>query len=135
MKSHKTLLIALSLATATGLSAPAHAGARDDIIAGFMAQGAGPANPANGAAMYNKTFATGKPETPKCTTCHGATPQLSGQTRTGKPIAPMALSVTPDRFTDKKKVDKWFRRNCKSVIGRACSPQEKVDWITYLAGQ
>jgi len=47
----------------------------------------------------------------------------------------MAVSRTADRFTDKKKVDKWFRRNCKGVIGRECTAQEKVDWITYLTGQ
>jgi len=137
MKSIKTLVCTFTVATAFGaaLASPALAGPRDDIIAGFMAQGAGPGNAANGAAMYANTYGTGKPDTPKCTTCHGATPQQGGQTRTGKAIAPMAVSRTPERFTDKKKVDKWFRRNCKTVIGRECTPQEKVDWITYLSSQ
>ena len=135
MKSIKTLVCTFALAAAFGaaLASPASAGPREDIIAGFMAEGAGPGNAANGAAMYTKNYASGKPDTPKCTTCHGATPQQGGQTRTGKAIDPMAVSRAPARFTDKKKVDKWFRRNCKGVIGRECTAQEKVDWIVYLS--
>lgn len=137
MTSIKTLAGAVALAAVLGaaIASPANAGPREDIIAGFKAEGAGAANPANGAAMYTKNFGTGKPETPKCTTCHGATPQQGGQTRTGKAIDPLAVSRTPDRFTDKKKVDKWFRRNCKGVIGRECTAQEKVDFLTYMASQ
>jgi hypothetical protein len=137
MKTLKNAVYALALtAVCTAiLTNPASAGPREDIIAGFMAQGAGPANPANGAKMYSTTYGTGKPDTPKCTTCHGATPQQSGQTRTGKSIDPMAVSRAPNRFTDKKKVDKWFRRNCNGVIGRECTPQEKVDFLTYMVSQ
>lgn len=125
------LIIALSLAYAT----QAQAGPREDIVQGFMAQGASIANLDEGQKMYATTYASGKPDTPKCTTCHGATPQQSGQTRTGKAIAPMAVSSSPDRFTDQKKVDKWFMRNCKSVIGRECSAQEKLDFLTFLINQ
>ncbi|WP_084004910.1 DUF1924 domain-containing protein [Magnetovibrio blakemorei] len=137
MKSFKVFLTTVALATVISatVSAPAFAGPREDIIAGFMAQGAGPADLANGKHMYDTTFATGKPDTPKCTTCHGATPQEGGQTRTGKAIEPMAVSKTPARFTDQAKVDKWFLRNCSGVIGRECTAQEKVDFISYLASQ
>lgn len=137
MKSIKTLVCTFTLVAAFGaaLASPALAGPREDIIAGFMAQGAGPANPANGKKMYEGTYGTGKPDTPKCTTCHGATAQQGGQTRTGKAIEPMAVSRTAARFTDKKKVDKWFRRNCSSVIGRECTAQEKVDFISFLMTQ
>ncbi|NBQ38979.1 MAG: DUF1924 domain-containing protein, partial [Alphaproteobacteria bacterium] len=64
-------------------------------------------------------------ETPSCTTCHTSDPTKAGQTRAGKDVAPMAVSKTPDRFTDAEKVEKWFTRNCQSVIGRACTAQEK----------
>lgn len=114
------------------IAGAAGAGPREDIIAGFMAEGAGPANPGKGEAMYMTNYGTGKPDTPKCTTCHGATPEQGGQTRTGKPIEPMAVSKTPERFTDKAKVDKWFARNCNSVIGRECTAQEKVDFISFM---
>ena len=61
--------------------------------------------------------------------------QQGGETRTAKPIDPMAVSKTPARYTDKAKVDKWFRRNCKGVIGRECTAQEKVDFISYMLTQ
>ncbi|HEY9163449.1 MAG TPA: DUF1924 domain-containing protein [Magnetovibrio sp.] len=133
MKTLKTLACALALGAITlAAGSAAQAGPREDIIASF---GAGPGNPANGKAMYEATFGTGQPDTPKCTTCHGATPQQGGQTRTGKTIDPMAVSVTPDRFTDARKVDKWFQRNCTGVIGRECTAQEKVDFISYMMTQ
>jgi hypothetical protein len=72
-------------------------------------------------------------ETPSCTTCHTNDPTKAGQTRAGKELAPMAVSKTPDRFTDAEKVEKWFTRNCQSVIGRACTAQEKGDFITFMA--
>ncbi|MCW8916672.1 MAG: DUF1924 domain-containing protein [Magnetovibrio sp.] len=117
------------------LNTPAQADSRADIINYFAAQATGPANPAKGAKLYSQAFNNGKPDTPSCTTCHGKTPKQEGQTRTGKTIAPMAVSQTPDRFTDLKKVNKWFGRNCKSVIGRECTAQEKVDFLTYLSQQ
>ncbi len=126
--------VAVTLMTIS-FGATAQADNRTDIINHFMAQDTGPANPANGAKLYTEVFNTGKPDTPSCTTCHGKTPQQGGQTRTGKAIAPMAVSLTPDRFTDLKKVNKWFGRNCKSVIGRECSAQEKVDFLSYLSQQ
>lgn len=131
--SFKTLSLVVALGALIATSA--EAGPREDIIAKFQAQAGAPANPANGEKMYNANYGTGKPDTPKCTTCHGATPQQGGETRTAKLIEPMAVSKTPARFTDAKKVDKWFRRNCTGVIGRECTAQEKVDFLTYLSAQ
>ncbi len=58
-----------------------------------------------------------------------------GETRAGKPIEPMAVSVTPDRYRDPKKVAKWFRRNCQSVLGRECTAPEKGDFLTLMISQ
>lgn len=136
MTLFKSIIGALTVAAAvTAAVAPAQAGPREDIIAHFQAQGAGAPNPANGQKMFNANYGTGKPDTPNCQTCHGASPQQTGQTRTGKPIDPMAVSRTPDRYTDMRKVEKWFMRNCTGVIGRECTPQEKVDFIAFMAGQ
>ena len=33
-----------------------------------------------GQALHTQTFAGGKPDTPACTSCHGATPRSSGRT-------------------------------------------------------
>ena len=45
----------------------------------------------------------------------------AGQTRAGKAIDPMAVSATPTRFSDFAKTEKWFTRNCKTVLGRECT--------------
>ena len=88
-----------------------------------------------GEKLFSTKFAKGKPETPACTSCHSASPKNAGETRAGKAIDPLAISKTPDRYTDPKKVEKWFRRNCNSVLGRECTAIEKGDFITYMISQ
>ncbi len=68
-----------------------------------------------------------------CATCHTADPRRPGKHAvTQKPIAPMAPSINPDRLTDPAKVAKWFRRNCRDVLDRECTPVEQGDVIVYL---
>ena len=140
MKKSALVLLALML---SGLAAaPTSANpARDTIVSGLTAE-AKAADPAftgfsaeRGKVLYSTAYGTGKPQTPACTTCHGASPRSAGQTRAGKPIDPIAVSTTPVRFTDPKKLAKWFRRNCKSVLGRECTPLEKGDFITFMQTQ
>ncbi|MEZ5844126.1 MAG: DUF1924 domain-containing protein [Hyphomicrobiaceae bacterium] len=90
---------------------------------------------ARGKAFFHARHTGGKAETPACTSCHTADPRRTGTTRAGKQIAPMAVSVNPHRFTDPAEVEKWFRRNCKDVVGRECSAAEKSDVIAYLTGE
>ncbi len=54
--------------------------------------------------------------------------------RTGKRIEPMDPRVTPDRYPNPTKVEKWFLRNCKWTWGRECTPQEKGDLLSFLNG-
>lgn len=68
-----------------------------------------------------------------CSTCHTADPRSEGRhTVTGKAISPLAPAANPQRFTDRAKVDKWFRRNCRDVLGRECTAREKGDVLTWL---
>lgn len=68
-----------------------------------------------------------------CSSCHTTSPKLLGKHAvTGRSIQPMAIISNPKRFTDLAKSEKWFRRNCKDVLSRECSAQEKGDVITYL---
>ena len=67
-----------------------------------------------------------------CATCHTADPRNSGKTRANKVIDAMAVSVNPQRLSDAAKVEKWFGRNCKDVLERACTAQEKGDFMAYL---
>ena len=62
-----------------------------------------------------------------CASCHSLDPRNAG-----KEIAPLAPTANPRRFTSVEKVEKWFRRNCGDVLGRACSTEEKGDVIAYL---
>ncbi len=101
--------------------------ADDPGFAGFSADA--------GKAFFLAKSTAGNPDTPSCSTCHTANPRNAGETRVGQAIAPMAVSVTPDRFTDLAKVEKWFRRNCNTVLARECTAREKGDFIAFMASQ
>jgi len=85
-----------------------------------------------GKNLFLKEFTSGKVDTPSCTSCHTSNPTQIGKTRAGKAIEPMAVSVNPDRYQSLEKAEKWFRRNCKSVLGRECSPIEKGDFLSFM---
>ena len=87
------------------------------------------------AMSYWHTLTGGGVDPPSCPPCPPADPQPAGQTRVGKPIDPMAASANAARFTDLAKVEKWILRNCNSVLGRECTPQETGDVISWLMTQ
>ena len=131
---------ALLLCLGAALTAMANP-ARDAILAGY-ADAAKKIDPSftgfsveRGSKLWNSQHSEGNIDTPSCTTCHTKDATAQGMTRALKPIAPMAVSKTPDRFTDSAKVEKWFGRNCSTVLGRDCTAAEKGDVITYLAGK
>ncbi len=85
-----------------------------------------------GASFFRteRTHSDGKKVS--CSTCHTSDPRNQGKTRANKVIEPIAPIVNPQRFTDAAKVEKWFGRNCKDVLERICTAQEKGDYIQYL---
>ena len=86
-----------------------------------------------GDAFFHQRFAIND-KMPGCTSCHTAQPLNVGQHAiTGKNIKPLAVTANAERFTDPAKVEKWFGRNCKEVVGRACTPAEKADFVAYLS--
>lgn len=91
------------------------------------------------SAQSGKTFWTTKhtPEAGKparsCADCHSANLDNTGKhIRTGKIIKPMAPAANPERLTDSRKMEKWLLRNCKWVLGRECSAQEKGNVLTFI---
>ncbi len=100
----------------------------------YRQQGATEFSAGAGEAFWNKEFKDAKSgEARSCTGCHGTDLTKAGKhARTGKVIKPMALSVNPKRLTETKKIEKWFKRNCKWTLGRECTPQEKGDVMAYL---
>jgi hypothetical protein len=85
-----------------------------------------------GAAFYHATQMRDGQKL-GCVTCHTPDPRKPGETRAHKTIEPMALVANPQRFTDAAKTEKWFDRNCRHVLERACTAQEKGDFIQYLS--
>jgi cytochrome b len=86
-----------------------------------------------GRKLYTKTF-TATPETPSCQSCHTPDPRREGLTPAGKVVDPLAPVANKARFTDRKETEKWFKRNCKQVIGRECTAAEKGHFVTWLLG-
>ena len=93
-------------------------------FAGFSAE--------RGAGFFRTNRAHSGGQQVSCSTCHTVDPRNQGKTRASKIIEPMAPIANPQRFTDAAKVEKWFGRNCKDVLERACTAQEKGDFIQYL---
>lgn len=119
----------------TGQVSAAPAAGQQAILHGYATAAGNPPSPAKGRQFFLAKHRGGKPDTPSCTVCHTANPKNNGKTRAGKTIAPMALSRTPDRFSDLAKIEKWFRRNCNSVLGRQCSNEEKANFLAFMFSQ
>jgi hypothetical protein len=86
-----------------------------------------------GGAFFKQRFAIND-KMPGCTSCHTDQPLNAGQHAiTGKSIKPLAVAANGERFSDPAKVEKWFGRNCKEVVGRLCSPAEKADFVAYMS--
>ncbi|MDH5784500.1 MAG: DUF1924 domain-containing protein [Chromatiales bacterium] len=115
-----------------GINSLAIADTVDERLAAYQAEGAGEFSAERGREMWFKSYSTEGQER-SCTSCHTDNAGKSGKhAKTGKPIEPMAPSVNPERLTDAKKIEKWFKRNCKWTVGRECTAQEKGDFLTYL---
>ncbi len=127
------VVMATSLASGEA-SSPAWA-TQQDILDSLRAAASSDFSAKRGKELFEARSGTGKPDTPSCTTCHGNSPNKTGLTRAGKEILPMAHSLSPERYSDPKKVEKWFRRNCKGVLGRECTAKEKGDFITFMMSQ
>lgn len=85
-----------------------------------------------GEAFYHHPFRVSE-RLPACASCHGDDPLQGGKhVVTGKAIKPLAPAANAERFSDPAKVEKWFGRNCREVVGRECTPAEKGDFIAYL---
>lgn len=114
------------------LLTPAHATTPAEQLAGYSREAGAAAEPARGQQFFTQRHGAEW----SCASCHTARPADEGQhASTGKRIAPLAPAANPQRFTDAAKTEKWFRRNCKDVLGRTCTPAEKADVLAWLLSQ
>jgi hypothetical protein len=126
------ILAALCISTA-------HAATPTELLAAYRAEAAQQVagfqpSTRRGAEFYAQRFGVSA-KMPACTSCHTENPLQAGRhVVTDKPIQPLAPAAHAERFTDPAKTEKWFRRNCKEVVGRECSAAEKADFIAFLTG-
>ena len=129
MRPSALIHAAATLAATALLSPTAGAAAPSELLAGYSAQAAAPALAGRGQQLFTTTHGREW----NCASCHGAVPTAAGKhASTGKPIAALAPAFNPERFTDAAKTEKWFRRNCNDVMGRACTAGEKADVMAWL---
>ncbi|MEJ2403104.1 MAG: DUF1924 domain-containing protein [Candidatus Thiodiazotropha sp.] len=119
------------------LPIPGLADSVEQRLQAYQAEGAKDFSAQNGAQVWSR-----KVEDPQsgnrrsCQDCHGENLTQPGKhVKTGRSIEPMAPSVNPQRLTDARKIEKWFKRNCKWTWGRACTIQEKGDILRFLQQQ
>tara|TARA_R110000772_G_scaffold267976_3_gene393741 strand:+ start:8233 stop:8655 length:423 start_codon:yes stop_codon:yes gene_type:complete len=139
---NRVLFLTAVLAAAAPTAVMAADARRDAIIADYAVQakkavpGFAGFSAQRGEALFRTRWAGGDERTPSCTACHTENPRAPGRNaKTGRPIDPVAVSVNPARFTDRDEVEKQFKRDCKSVLGRACTPLEKGDYLTFMREQ
>jgi hypothetical protein len=128
---------AISLVTMTiaGLtSRSAYAETPVEILAAIRAEAsATPGFQEFSAERGERFFKTKHSHNLSCSTCHTDNPAAQGKhSETDKIIKPLAPAANEERFTDMKKVAKWFKRNCNDVLDRECTAQEKGDVLAYL---
>ncbi|MDO8293427.1 MAG: DUF1924 domain-containing protein [Gallionella sp.] len=127
--------LGLVFVAVAGLAAqPAFAETPNEILASIQKEAAGTPGFQGFSAARGESFFKAKHGGEwSCASCHTENSAALGKhAKTGKVIDPLAPSANAERFTNPKKVDKWFKRNCNDVLSRACTPQEKGDVLAYL---
>ncbi len=128
--------IRLILVVLLALPALSQADAVDSLLDKYRQKGAEEFSANQGQALWRTSNRLDNGTQHSCGDCHGSDLKQAGKhAKTGKRIEPMAPSVNPERLTDTAKIEKWFLRNCKWTLGRACTPQEKGNFLVYLQQQ
>ena len=87
---------------------------------------------ARGKAFYASEYRNPEGKMQSCATCHMPNPAKHGRSDVGKVLDPLAPAANPRRFTDADEIEKWFRRNCRGVLGRLCTAREKGDFMVFV---
>ncbi len=85
---------------------------------------------------WNSKSKAAPAEVLSCSSCHKTDLTAVGEHhKTHKEIKPMSTKVNAERFTDEKKIEKWFKRNCMDTRGQECTAQEKADFLAFFLAQ
>jgi cytochrome c553 len=128
----KSRILIMTLLVSVPLSfSHAESTAVNNLLHDYAIQGANTADAEQGKQLWQKTF--NKNGERSCASCHTKDLTQHGKhIKTNKDIKPMSPSVNPERLTDGKKINKWFKRNCKWTLGRECTAQEKTNFLVYI---
>lgn len=103
----------------------------ESILANYVKRAGQPASAERGQAFFTAKHKGGVFDS--CASCHTADPTKRGRDEVGeKPIPALAPAVTKKNFTDPARVEHLFRLNCKDVLARECTAQEKADVVAWL---
>jgi hypothetical protein len=120
--------VLFSFVLLTSLPAAAASSVSADLLAGYRADAGKPFSATAGEKLFRARHGD-----MSCTSCHTDNAKAAGKhAQTGKLIEALAPVANPARLSDPAKVEKWFKRNCNDVLKRACTAQEKGDFVTYL---
>lgn len=130
----KTMMLPIGLMISLALAPSLYAAGADSAFDKYISKGATNFSAAAGEKLWNRDVLSKKDnKVHSCGSCHTNNLTQTGKhPKTKKAIKPMALSANAERYIKVKKIEKWFKRNCKWTWGRECSPQEKGDLLTYL---
>lgn len=114
-----------------------HAAVVDDLIMEYQEKSGEILSAKQGKILWKKKhLETKSGQIRGCTSCHGKDlRQIGTHQRTKKKIKPMALSMNAKRLTQRKFIEKWFKRNCKWTWGRECTSAEKGNILMFLKNQ
>ena len=106
----------------------------DAMLKVYSDAGAGPFSAEAGERMWSKSYSNNStPLQRSCSSCHTNDLSNAGaHVKTKKVIKPMSPVANLKRLTETKKIEKWFKRNCKWTLGRECTAQEKGDFLLYI---
>jgi hypothetical protein len=124
MKLSNSLFVLLFLASS--------AFATEEILKEYQALEKTTFSVERGEKFFRTERVNSKGDKVSCMTCHTDNAKKSGMTRANKVIEPMATVVNSERFTDRAKIEKWFKRNCNDVYDRVCTTLEKGDFMKYM---
>jgi hypothetical protein len=124
----------VSIALLLSLAPAAHAEGFGALFEHYARAGGSNFSAERGRVLWSTDHGRPGGESLNCASCHGPDLRRAGKhNRSGKRIEPMAPSVNKNRYVDFEKTEKWFVRNCKQVLKRECTAQEKGDVIRYLS--
>jgi Domain of unknown function (DUF1924) len=133
MKNIVALILCCSMtASPVALASPAS----EALFAQYKSAGAANFSAEHGKQNWTREVVSKEGEKRSCAaSCHDPDLTKPGKhATTNKLIEPMAPGVNAERYTDQKKIEKWFKRNCEWTWGRECTVQEKGDFLKFLMG-